>query len=215
MFDLMKKDYVLVKKVWWLVLALMLAMPLFLSYVSSQEGRSLPSGLLLSMLASLLVLVSISALYQEEEKYPKAAAMITTLGYSRKEQIRERYALALSVFIGFAVLYGIAAQFLPGLEPLTILGFAISYCVISGVIALYLYLVTKLGVLAARYVQMLVILAISLGPTLLSMLHISFSLDFLASLSQPVLCSLLIAMGLFFYGLSYVLTVQIYLKKEL
>lgn len=129
-------------------------------------------------MSTLIALILFSSIDEEEEKYPKAAALITTIGYSKNIQVIQRYILMMMIFFYATIVYAIESSFITGLGNLTIINFVISLFGFTIIASLYLSLTTLLGVRAGRYIVMFVIVLISIGPTMISKLKIKINIDF-------------------------------------
>lgn len=213
MLNLMKKDFLIAKKMWIIVLILYWIVPIFLGYMS--DDRALPASITLSVILILLGMMMLSSIFEEEEKYPKVSALITTIGYKRSTQVISRYALALLLYIYCLIVYAVESQFVEGLLGIGLMDLAISFFVYSFAVSIYLILSLKFGVRAGRYVMVLVIMMTSLGPTLIVKLGFRPDFSFLMRLGETVLISLLLVLGVVFYAVSLSAGVKIYKAKEL
>lgn len=213
MLNLMRKDFLIAKKMWIIVLILYWIVPIFLGYMS--DDRTLPASITLSVISILLGMMMLSSVIEEEEKYPKVAALITTIGYKRSTQVISRYVLALLLYIYCLIVYAIESQFVANLLAISPLDFAISFFGFTFMMSLYLAIVLKYGVRAGRYIMALVILMTSLGPTLIVKLGFRPDISFLMNLGETALISLFIALGLLFYLISLTTGMRIYKAKEL
>lgn len=70
MLNLIKKDYLIVKKVWFGVMFVALLIPFFLSFVGGDI--IIPAWLTLASMSTLLALMLVSSIDEEEEKYPES-----------------------------------------------------------------------------------------------------------------------------------------------
>lgn len=214
MLNLIKKDFLIAKKVWIFVLLGVIVVPLFLTFVGSDVR--IPSGLALSITSILLAMILFSSLDEEEEKYPKASALMSTIGYSRTVQILKRYVLKLLFYLYCALIYFIESGFMQGLGELTLSQLIFSLFSFVLISSLYLALTTALGVRAGRYVVMFVVLLISLGPVIISKLNIQLRLsDLRVLLNESSLLFALAVLSFILYLLSLKISLRAYKKKEL
>lgn len=213
MFNLIKKDFLIAKKVWIGVFAGMIVVPLFLTFVGSDVR--IPAGLALSITSILMAMILFSSLDEEEEKYPKASALMTTIGYSRTVQILKKYVFALLFFLYCALIYFIESGFVRGLGELTLSQLIFSLFSFVLISSLYLALTTAFGVRAGRYVVMFVVLLISLGPVITSKLNIQIRLAYFRDLNESVLIFGLSVLSLILYLASLKISLRAYKKKEL
>lgn len=213
MLNLIKKDYLIVKKVWLGVMLVALIIPVFLSFAGGDI--IIPAWLTLATMSTLLALILFSSIDEEEEKYPKAKSLITTIGYSRKVQMIKRYVLMMLVFLYTIGIYAVESLFITGLGKLTITSFAISFLVFTIIVALYLSMTTLFGVRAGRYIVMFVITLISVGPAIISKLNIKINLDFVYELHQSILISSMILFAIMVYFIALKVSINSYNNKEL
>lgn len=214
MLNLIKKDFLIAKKVWIFVLLGVIVVPLFLTFVGSDVR--IPSGLALSITSILLAMILFSSLDEEEEKYPKASALMSTIGYSRTVQILKRYVLMLLFYLYCALIYFIESGFMQGLGELTLSQLIFSLFSFVLISSIYLALTTALGVRAGRYVVMFVVLLISLGPVIISKLNIQLRLsDLRVLLNESSLLFALAVLSFILYLLSLKISLRAYKKKEL
>lgn len=213
MLNLIKKDYLIVKKVWLGVMLVALIIPVFLSFAGGDI--IIPAWLTLATMSTLLALILFSSIDEEEEKYPKAKSLITTIGYSRKVQMIKRYVLMMLVFLYTIGIYAVESLFITGLGKLTITSFAISFLVFTIIVALYLSMTTLFGVRAGRYIVMFVITLISVGPAIISKLNIKINLDFVYELNQSILISSMIVFAIMVYFIALKVSINSYNNKEL
>lgn len=213
MLNFIKKDYLIVKKVWLGVMLVALIIPVFLSFAGGDI--IIPAWLTLATMSTLLALILFSSIDEEEEKYPKAKSLITTIGYSRKVQMIKRYVLMMLVFFYTIGIYAVESLFITGLGKLTITSFAISFLVFTIIVALYLSMTTLFGVRAGRYIVMFVITLISVGPAIISKLNIKINLDFVYELNQSILISSMILFAIMVYFIALKVSINSYNNKEL
>lgn len=213
MLNLIKKDYLIVKKVWLGVMFVALLIPVFLSFAGGDI--IIPAWLTLTTMSILIALILFSSIDEEEEKYPKAAALITTIGYSRNVQVVKRYILMMMVFLYTTLVYVGESYFITGLGKLTIMSFVISLLFFTIIASLYLSLTTLFGVRAGRYIVMFVIVLISIGPTFISKLNIKINIGFLTELNRGILILLMAIFAIVVYLIALKVSINTYNNKEL
>ncbi len=198
---------------WVIVMTLAFMIPIFISFVG--ENVVLPSVIILSIVSNLLVTMLFSSIFEEEEKYPKASALITTIGYSRKIQIGSRYLLGIGIFLWCFLAYLLESYFIKLLGSVTVLDFVFSLFSFSILVSLYLSLTIKYGIKLSRYIVMGVILLISLGPTIISRLNIHVDLSILKDLNEDILIAVLLMATVIIYMVSLKVSLLSYSTKEL
>ncbi|MDD7362656.1 MAG: ABC-2 transporter permease [Peptoniphilus sp.] len=213
MINLMRKDYLIVKKIWLGMMVIAAVLPPFLSFFG--DGVVIPAALTLSMMSILLSMILFAAIYEEEEKYPKAAALITTIGYSRTIQVVERYILMLAAFLYCTIVYAIESHVIEGLGALGLFDFLTAMFCYVLVESLYLGLTTRFGLRAGRYILMAVIFGTSLGPSMIAKLNITLNFSGLRTMNEYLIIFLLVAMTVVAYLISLMAALKAYEHKEL
>lgn len=209
MFALIKKDILIAKKMWLVVMLLTLLIPLFIRFTGGDIA--IPSGVVLSMMSILLSMMIFTSIDQEEDKYPKAKALLTTVGYSRKLQILHRYILMAVFFLFCALVIFVESLLVTGLAPVTFMDLSLAAFAFAFVSSLYLALTTTLGTRASQFV----IFAISMGPVLISKFEIKIDLSFFQRIHPAVLATGFLSAAVFVASLSLIISLQAYRKKDL
>lgn len=213
MFNLIRKDYMIVKKMWLMVMVVAVLIPAFLSFAGGDVV--IPSVLTITSMSILVAMILFSSIDEEEAKYPKAAALITTIGYGRNIQVIKRYVLMGMVYLYSLVIYVVESMFVPGLGEINLLSFAISLFCFAVIAALYLLLTTLFGVRAGRYIVMAFIVLISMGPTIIKGLNIKINMDFMGNINENILIAALMGVAILVYGVSLAVSMTSYATKEL
>ncbi|MDD7593507.1 MAG: ABC-2 transporter permease [Peptoniphilaceae bacterium] len=213
MISLIQKDFLIAKRMTLSVAMLAVALPLFLTWVGGDIV--LPASVVLAMMSILLTMMLMTTIDQEEEKYPKARALLTTVGYRRATHVLHRYVLVTLAFLYCTLVYTVESLVVTTLALPTALDLAFAAFSFFLMASLYLALVTKFGARAGQYIMMAVILAISLGPVILSTFHVKLNLGFVQSFSSGVFTFVLIVAGALGVILSLAISLSIDQKKEL
>lgn len=187
--------------------------PAFLSFAGGDVV--IPSVLTITSMSILVAMILFSSIDEEEAKYPKAAALITTIGYGRNIQVIKRYVLMGMVYLYSLALYVVESMFVPGLGEINLLSFAISLFGFAVIAALYLSLTTLFGVRAGRYIVMAFIVLISMGPTIIKGLNIKINMDFMGNINENILIAALMGVAILVYGVSLAVSMTSYATKEL
>lgn len=209
MLALIKKDILIAKKMWLVVMLLTLLIPLFIRFTGGDIA--IPSGVVLSMMSILLSMMIFTSIDQEEDKYPKAKALLTTVGYSRKLQIMHRYILMAVFFLFCALVIFVESLLVTGLAPVTFMDLSLATFAFAFVSSLYLALTTTLGTRASQFV----IFAISMGPVLISKFEIKIDLSFFQRIHPALLATGFLIAAVFVVSLSLIISLAAYRKKDL
>lgn len=209
MLALIKKDILIAKKMWLVVMLLTLLIPLFIRFTGGDIA--IPSGVVLSMMSILLSMMIFTSIDQEEDKYPKTKALLTTVGYSRKLQILHRYILMAVFFLFCALVIFVESLLVTGLAPVTFMDLSLAAFAFAFVSSLYLALTTTLGTRASQFV----IFAISMGPVLISKFEIKIDLSFFQRIHPALLATGFLIAAVFVVSLSLIISLAAYRKKDL
>ena len=188
-------------------------LPAFFSFIG--EGVKMPLSIGLATASIIVAITILSTIYEEEGKYKKAAALITTIGYSRDTQIKARFLLAYSIYFYCMLVFVLEYYFIPGIGQFNIQGIIISLFTFTVVASIYLFSTTTFGLQAGRLISILVILLISLGPTLMSRLHIKINIDILEYVGNRGFLTGILVVSLMLVALSLLLSEKSYRKKDL
>lgn len=213
MLRLMKKDMILnkVMSIFVFIMVLILA-PLMTTFAQEQK---IPSGLILGTVPVLLAMMYLSAVLEEEEKNPKAQGMMTVIGYGRAKQVHVRFIWVMVFFFFYTLIYFLEKQRISSLEPITLTEWIGAFSFYTIFISLYLFLSMSLGVSRGRYLMMLFIMCLSLGPMILRYFSISIDLSFLKKMALSTFRMAALAIAVLSFALFYSLTVRYFEKKEL
>lgn len=215
MLNLIKKDFLIIKKTWIIVFIIALIIPLFFDFVSAKEGVIVPAALTLISMTMVLSVMTLSHIYSQDEMYPKAAAMITTVGYPRDLQIIERYVLAYLFYLYCVCGYALETLVVSSLSPITMAAIAASLCSYTLIVSLYIAVTNKFGEGAGRYVFIALVMLVSIGPSILSSLNFHPNLEFLTTISDLTITLVFAAVSLVALAVSLTISLRSYRIKEL
>ena len=184
LLQLVKKDALIAKKYAIIAMIFMFVIPLFIL----NAAPSAPAFLRLLYTTILGELVLMQAISQEEGRCPKAASLLCTAPYRRRDIVAARYVFFLLLFV-----YGYAAYTLvtwiadpSGFPNLTsVLGVLLVNTVVFGI---YLPIEFKYGLVKAKFIFIIFILLFSLGPSAFQSAEYRedhFSVDRIAGCGEP------------------------------
>ena len=171
--------------------------------------------MLLAAYAPLLGLMLLTNIYEEEARFPKAAAFMVAIGYPRKAQMMARYFLAIAVFLCCMLIYWGETFLVQNLLTPTTIDIIAAFFAFSVFMSLFLFTTTKYGLKAGKYILFSLILLVSLGPTFLVRLPISINWDFFLQFSKMQWSVALLVLAVLMIALSFMAAVQAYEQKEL
>ena len=127
LFQLIKKEVLLAKSSVLLMLAVCVAFPPFLLWRSPEQAGIL--GFVLSAVISVLMCLQYVSL--KETQYPKAAALLCALPFSRRDLVLSKYLFSILIYLASCLIFGVETLFFPqlatvGIETPVLLFFAIS-----------------------------------------------------------------------------------------
>ena len=211
LLQLVKKDALIAKKYAIIAMIFMFVIPLFIL----NAAPSAPAFLRLLYTTILGELVLMQAISQEEGRCPKAASLLCTAPYRRRDIVAARYVFFLLLFV-----YGYAAYTLvtwiadpSGFPNLTsVLGVLLVNTVVFGI---YLPIEFKYGLVKAKFIFIIFILLFSLGPSAFHNLPNIGKIIFLWTASPAVENLLMALASAMIFGLSMAISVRIFSKKDL
>ena len=189
LLQLMRKDGLLVKKIAIATMILLIILPIFIIWtVPILAGR--PVFLYITVIAELMLFQAVS---QTEAKSPKAVALLCAAPYSRKTVVQAKYALFLLIFAYCYLVYSLVNLILDPKNMLDISSVLFVLLINAIIQAIYLPIEFRYGLVKAKFIFMGVILAFSLGPSLLAPLFGSIKnrsfKDFYAAKRDENLCN--------------------------
>ena len=152
---------------------LLIILPIFIIWtVPILAGR--PVFLYITVIAELMLFQAVS---QTEAKSPKAVALLCAAPYSRKTVVQAKYALFLLIFAYCYLVYSLVNLILDPKNMLDISSVLFVLLINAIIQAIYLPIEFRYGLVKAKFIFMGVILAFSLGPSLLAQLFGSIKID--------------------------------------
>ena len=217
--NLVKKDFLLVKKSIAAFLGSSILVPLLVMILMRNTTPIQGIGMLVFLYMVILMELSfMQSVATEEEKSPKATALLCAAPYPRKSYVVAKYICYL-IFYGFCIaMYSIIAAIYPGLGFLNILEALAVFLVGAILYGVYTPVAIKYGITKARLVFTAAILLVSLGPTLVvQVFHpdMELILSLMQNTSSVIAPFFLGAAGVGFFLVSMIISIRIFAKKEL
>lgn len=217
--NLVKKDFLLVKKSIAAFLGISLLVPLLVIILMRNITPIQGIGMFVFLyMVVLLELSFMQAVATEEEKSPKAAALLCAATYSRKSYVIAKYICYLIFYGVCVVIYSIIAAVYPRLDYLNILEALTIFLVGAILYGIYIPIAIKYGITKARLVFTVAILLISFGPTLIvEVFHPDMKLivSLMQKTSSVIIPIILSVAGVGVFLVSMIITIRIFEKKEL
>lgn len=215
--SLVRKDYILVRRNILILLGICILVPMLIMIPDGDSTHTQMGPLAFLYMAVLTDLSYMQAVATEEEKNPKATALVCAAPYSRKSYIIAKYICYLLFCAACIAAYSIVALLYPRLSPLSLLEVLILLLIGLILYGIYMPVVIRYGITKARLVFTFGLLFICLLPTVVaSMLHPDMAL-IIAFLQDPpaIIVPILLGVDIAIFLLSMKITIRIFENKEL
>ena len=210
LFSLVKKDFLIVKKFFLLILMGAVIIPPFMLW----QVPELASVLRFMFSVVFAVFMLLQYLSIKEYQSPKAATLLCATPFPRKMMVLSKYIFCMTVYIISSGIFGIETFIIPGLGTLSIKMFTLMFLATSVFISIYFPVQYKLGFEKTNYLFAVLIIA---SPMYLSKIMGtgSFYLGFLSMLSPYLVYGGIILIGFVVLAISVSLSIKIYGKADL
>ena len=212
LLSLIKKDLLLTWKYILLMAALCCFYPLFILHNLKGEAAAYAGSLSFSVMTLFAVLFSLLQAFQKEAMYPKAAAWLCALPYSRRDLVLSKYLYFLGVHLLCCMIYGAETLLVPSLGafgPAQIIPVFAGAALLFGI---YLPFQYRLGYEFTKYFFLFAILIVSF---LLPMLFRRLPQKLPAFRMSPGALSILLVLSAALLAASAALSVHFYKKRAL
>ena len=212
LLSLIKKDLLLTWKYILLMAALCCFYPLFILHNLKGEAAAYAGSLSFSVMTLFAVLFSLLQAFQKEAMYPKAAAWLCALPYSRRALALSKSLYFLGVYLLCCLIYGAETLLVPSLGafgPAQIIPVFAGAALLFGI---YLPFQYRLGYEFTKYFFLFAILIVSF---LLPMLFRRLPQKLPAFRMSPGALSILLVLSAALLAASAALSVHFYKKRAL
>ncbi|WOO35872.1 ABC-2 transporter permease [Anaerocolumna sp. AGMB13020] len=211
LMQLVKKDFLLVKKYALIMIALCIILPPFL--ISSIPEYAGVLGFVLITVYSVFMLLQYVIL--KETQFPKASALICALPYSRTEFVLSKYVFSLIIYLACCMFFGFDTLMFPQLGTLGVKMPVMLFLVISLILSVYLPVHYKLGCEKTKILFAIVIMTFSFAFPQIIKIERSLNISFLVLLNPSILLGGSILLSIVILMVSVKISIQIYKKAEL
>lgn len=217
--NLVKKDFLLVKKSIAAFLGISILVPLLV--IILMRNTTQVQGIGMFVFLYMVILIELSFMQEiatEEEKSPKATALLCAAPYPRKSYVVAKYICYLIFYGACIAIYSIIAAVYSGLGFLNVVEALAVFLVGAILYGVYTPVAIKYGITKARLVFAVAILLISLGPTLIvQVLHLDMNLvlSLMQNISSVIVPIILGVAGVGVFLISMLISVRVFEKKEL
>lgn len=213
LLQLVKKDFLIVKKYVFFMMLLAVAVPLFVAW-QLPEITGVISFIYTVVFTELIICQAVSA---EESKYPKATALLCSVPYTRSTIVKAKYVFFLLLFAYCWIVYTLMAVFVPGVGAIdltVVLSVLLAGMIVYGI---YLPLYFKYGAEKTRFFFMICIFIMAFGMPVIYNYLAGLQIDFsvLASIPVPIVNLIMAVLFAVALGVSVAASIRIYSKKEL
>ena len=214
--NLVRKDFLLVKKMAAAFLAVSILVPIILMVNAAQmAGIEIISCLYMVILTEILFMQSVA---MEEEKSPKAVALLCAAPYFRKSYIIARYLCYLIFYGASLAIYSVIAAVYPRFNFLNVTEALTVFLISTVLYGIYTPIMIKYGATKGQLVISAAILLVSMGPTFLVRLFhpdLHHIIEFLQGSSNLMTAIVVGISGVVIFTLSMILSIRIFSRKEL
>ncbi|KKY02830.1 hypothetical protein VN21_01085 [Paraclostridium benzoelyticum] len=214
MFNLLKKDFIMIKNFWAFFIMFSISGPIFINYQTRGFDSSFISFIITILFLEFILYGSVSRL---EEKN-KGFILLTTIPYSRSEIVKSKYLFIASIFIITYALYILAALITPiEMNFLSIKSVLISFLVISVCFGIYIPIQYKYGTEKTKYISSCFVLIspLSLPAVVKWIKSENIDLNIINRVPDMVKYIGIILVALLVLGISIRVSINIYSKKDL
>lgn len=211
LFQLVKKDFLLVKKYVLIMLIFCIFVPPFL-ILRLPEYAGLMGFVLITIYSVFMLLQYISL---KETQFPKASAFLCALPYPREVVVLSRYIFCFIIFFMCCLLFGIETLVFPQLGTIGFTLPVMLFLVISLILSIYLPVHYRLGFEKTKFFFIIVIMASSFLFPLLVKIAGGIDISFFALLNPTIFLSGVILFSISILVVSVIISMQIYKKVDL
>lgn len=211
LFQLVKKDFMLVKKYVLIMAAVSIIIPVLLLWRFPDYAAIM--GFVLITIVSVFMLLQY--VFLKEIQSPKASAFLCALPYSRTDIVLSNYIFGLIIFLGCCMIFGIETLVFPQLGTFGFTMPVMLFLVISLILSIYLPMQYKLGYEKTKFLFVIIIMASSFGPSLFAKKVSGLDLSFLDMLNPSIVLGGVISFSIIVLAVSAIISMHIYNKADL
>lgn len=211
LFQLVKKDFLLVRKYVLIMLIFCIFVPQFL-ILRLPEYAGIMGFVLITIYSVFMLLQYVSL---KETQFPKASAFLCALPYPRKAVVLSRYIFSLIIYLVCCLFFWIETLVFPQLGTLGFTMPVILFLVISLILSIYLPVHYKLGSESTKIFFIIVIMTSSFVFPQLVKIAGGINLRFLDMLNPVIFLGGVILFSISILVVSATISMQIYKKADL
>lgn len=214
MFNLLKKDFMIIKNFWPFLVIFSIVGPIFITYQIRGFDSSFISFIITIIFLEFILYGSVSRLEEKD----KGCILLTTMPYSRLDIVKSKYLFVGSIFIIAYVLYTLAVLISPiKMNFLSINSIVISFLVISICFGISIPIQYKYGTEETKYISSCLVF---LSPFVLTDIvkwiqSKNIDLDIINRAPDLVKHFIIAILTLSILKISIKISIKIYSKKDL
>ena len=209
LLQLVKKDFLIVKKYVLLMAAVCILFPIFLLWRMPEFAGIL--GFVLVTVFSILMLLQYVSL--KETQYPKASTLLCALPFSRKNIVLSRYIFCIAIYFACCLIFGIEALLFPTLQSVSYRVPIVLFLLVSLCLSIYLPIQYKVGYEKTKLFFTVLIMATPVGFA--QLMKNGINLKFLSNLPPALLLLGSLIISALLLIISSIVSIKIYRKTEL
>lgn len=209
LLQLVKKDFLIVKKYVLLMAAVCILFPIFLLWRMPEFAGIL--GFVLVTVFSILMLLQYVSL--KETQYPKASTLLCALPFSRKNIVLSRYIFCIAIYFACCLIFGIEALLFPTLQSVSYRVPIVLFLLVSLCLSIYLPIQYKVGYEKTKLFFTVLILATPVGFA--QLMKNGINLKFLSNIHPALLLLGSLIISALLLIISSIVSIKIYRKTEL
>lgn len=209
LLQLVKKDFLIVKKYVLLMVAVCILFPVFLLWRMPEFAGLF--GFVLVTVFSILILLQY--VFLKETQYPKASTLLCALPFSRKNIVLSRYIFCIVIYFACCLIFGIEALLFPTLQNVGCRVPIVLFLLVSLCLSIYLPIQYKVGYEKTKLFFTVLIMATPVG--IAQLMKKGIHLDFLSNIPPALLLLGSLIISALLLIMSSILSIKIYSKTEL
>lgn len=212
LYHLVKKDLLLAKKYWVILLIAAVVLPAFI-HTKLMAGGEFPSFFLSTLFIVYLLFNSIS---MAEDKF-RGAAYLCATPYTRKKLVNAKYMMIAALFLGCYLLYTLTALFGPiEMRMLNLYDIGLAFLILQLAFGIIIPVQYRFGYEKSRYIFFFMIFMTPFVlPNMIKVLQNS-NIDVAAlPISQPLQGVLFVLLAVAIGAISLFLSIRIYASHDL
>lgn len=211
LFQLVKKDFLIVKKYVLLMVAVCILFPIFLMSRSTEYAGIL--GYVLITVVSIFMLLQYVSI--KETQYPKASTLLCALPFSRKSVVLSKYIFCIVIYAGCSLIFWLEALIFPVLQTVSYKIPVILFLILSLCLGIYFPIQFKLGYERTKMFFVVVIMASPIGFAQFLKITENLDIEFLSNITPAILLIGSFIISTVILIISSIISIKIYSKAEL